>query len=64
MVHNESVNVWSHLGGAIGMIILCIVLIFSVQSIDTQNLQQFVQGEVKDLFEPIYTSLPDFSKLE
>jgi len=64
MVHNESVNIWSHLGGAILLIILCVVLSFSVTSIDTQNIKQFVQVEVKELFEPIYQRLPNFSAIE
>jgi len=64
MLHNELVNVWTHLGGAIALIIICIVLCFSVTNLDTQNLNQFVQTEIKDLFEPIYDRLPDFSQLE
>lgn len=64
MVHNESVNIWSHLGGAIFFIIVCVVLCFSVSSIDTQNIKQFVQVEVKELFEPIYERLPDFAEIE
>lgn len=64
MIHNESVNVWSHLGGAIILIILIVGLCFSVSSVDTQNIKQFVQVEVKELFEPIYEKLPNFSELE
>jgi len=64
MVHNESVNVWTHLGGAIILIIICLALSFSVTSLDTQNLKKFVQTEVADLFEPIYSHLPDFDKIE
>lgn len=64
MLHNELVNVWTHLGGAIALIIICIVLCFSVTNLDTQNLNQFVQTEIKDLFEPIYDRLPDFSQFE
>jgi len=64
MLHNELVNVWTHLGGAIALIIICIVLCFSVTNLDTQNLNQFVQTEVKDLFEPIYDRLPNFSQFE
>jgi len=64
MVHNESVNIWSHLGGAIFLVILCVVLCFSVNSLDTQNIKHFVEVEVKELFTPIYDRLPNFSEIE
>jgi len=64
MVHNESVNVWTHLAGAIALIVICVVLSFSVNSLDTHNIKRFVQTEVSDLFEPIYNHLPDLSRIE
>lgn len=64
MFHNESVNVWSHLGGAIILTIICVFLAFSVSHIDTHNIQEFVQHEVKELFEPIHAKLPNFTQLE
>ncbi len=64
MVHNESVNIWTHLAGAIVLIIICIALCFSVTSIDTKNLKTFVQTEIKDLFDPVYERLSNFSDFE
>ncbi len=64
MVHNESVNIWTHLGGAIILIIICVFLTFSVTSIDTQNIKVFVQREVSALFDPIHNHLPNLSQLE
>jgi len=64
MIHNESVNIWTHLAGAIVLIIICIALCFSVASIDTKNLKNFVQTEIKDLFDPVYERLSNFSDFE
>jgi len=64
MMHNESVNIWTHLGGAIVLIGLVIFLCFSVHAFDTKNLNNFVKEEVKTLFGPAMSHLPNFTKLE
>jgi len=64
MVHNELVNVWTHLAGAIVLIIICIALCFSMTSIDTKNLKTFVHTEIKDLFDPVYERISHFSQFE
>jgi adiponectin receptor len=64
ILHNESVNIWSHLGGAIILIIICFALCFSVSKLETHNLKKFVQVEVSELFEPIYERLPNIPELE
>jgi adiponectin receptor len=64
MMHNESVNIWTHLGGAIILIGLVIFLSFSIHSFDTNTLNNFVKEEVKTLFGPAMSHLPNFTKLE
>jgi len=64
MIHNESMNIWTHLFGAIGLIILCFVLSFSMSTEGAQQIKQFVQVDVKELFDPLINKLPDFYQIE
>jgi len=64
MRHNELVNIWTHLGGAIILMGIVIFLSFSVHSFDTKSLNNFVKDEVKTLFGPAMSHLPNFTQLE
>lgn len=64
MMHNETMNIWTHLGGAIILIGLVIFLSVSVSTFDTKVLNNFVKDEVKSLFGPVMNHLPNFVELE
>lgn len=64
MVHNELVNVWTHLAGAIVLIILFIFLCFSVSNYDPTSLKTFVSQEANQYFESLYSKFPNFTQIE
>lgn len=64
MLHNESVNIWTHLCGGIALMIISLFLCFSVNSFDSHTLQIFVKQEVGQLFKPVISSLPNLTQIE
>jgi len=64
MLHNESVNIWTHLCGGIALMLISFFLCFSVNSFDSDALKIFVKHEVGHLFKPIYHSMPNFTQIE
>jgi hypothetical protein len=57
MLHNESVNVWSHLLGAIFFLCLLLYIMFNAQGISAKlDLGQYNSEVLRDAFDERFSS--------
>ncbi|EGR33039.1 hypothetical protein IMG5_063250 [Ichthyophthirius multifiliis] len=54
MVHNELVNIWTHIIGAIVIILLCVYISTSIGNIDIHSWKSYLNENLDKQLQPIY----------